>query len=373
MSTSSTHKSSPTSYGVSPVILVGGEPSAAYHRRNISTSTITTPVFSPGGPGPGPGPKEVERASLRTLDNVRDQVAAHVAVRLMRKLKTADNTQYGFALTLSKSDDGGFLRRVASHIATGPAGTLKDKAYLIAVATTGSGDTSLVICGTDPAKVQRAALLTTSKFIGHIKPLPDQQDGHDDRRSSVGAGTGSGSGADAGAGTVWLARVRGLVWNGYDEAALLDVLQKCAQELVDPSRPPPGSRSIDELVATARTRLHRLLPRQALAELRDADIRVPVLLVDIRPPSYRDKYGLIPGAIVVERMVLEWKFDPRCVEERLDIATRYDLRVIVICHEGLASSLAAAALQDIGLLNATDIVGGFMAWKEEGLPVELDP
>jgi len=372
MSTSSTPKSSPTSYGVSPVILVEGELSAAYHRRNVSTSTVTTPVFSPEGGGgpPGPGPKEDEPASLRTLDNVRDQVAAHVAVRLMRKLKSADGTQYGFALTLSKSDDGGgFLRRVASHIATGPAGTLKDKAYLIAVATTGSGDTSLLICGTDPAKVQRAALLTTSKFIGHIKPFPDQQDGHVDRSSSAGAGAD----ADAGAGTVWLARVRGLVWNGYDEAALLDVLQKCAQELVDPSRPPPGSRSIDELVATARTRLHRLLPRQALAELRDADLRVPVLLVDIRPPSFRATYGLIPGALVVERMVLEWKFDPRCVEERLDIATRYDLRVIIICHEGLASSLAAAALQDIGLLNATDIVGGFMAWKEEGLLVELDP
>lgn len=357
--TSSTHKSSPTSYGVSPVILVEGELSTAYHRRALSTSTVTTPVFSPAGL------KEDDRVSLRTLDNVRDQVAASVAVRLMRKLKTVDDTQYGVALTLSKSDDGGFLRLVASHLATG---ALKDKAYLIAVATTGSGDTSLLICGTDAAKVQRAALLTTSKFIGHIKPLPGQDDGDDgDHRSSAGRGSGGG------AGTVWLARVRGLAWNGYDEAALLDVLQKCAQELVDPSRPPPGSRGSDELIETARTRLHRLLPRQALAELRDADIRVPVVLVDIRPPSYRAKYGIIPGAIVVERMLLEWKFDPRCVEERLEIATRYDLRVIVICHLGLASSMAAATLQDIGLLNATDIVGGFTAWKEEGLPVELDP
>ena len=368
--TSSTHKSSPTSYGVSPVILVEGEISTAYHRRTLSTTTVTTPVFSPTAL------KEDDRASLRTLDNVRDQVAASVAVRLMRKLKTADNTQYGVALTLSKSNNdgsGAFLRLVASHLATGPA--LKDKAYLIAVATTGAGDTSLLICGTDPAKVQRAALLTTSKFIGHIKPLPGQ-DRDDDHRSSAGASVGAGAGASASGastGTVWLARVRGLAWNGYDEAALLDVLQKCAQELVDPSRPPPGSSGIDELIEISRTRLHRLLPRQALAELRDADIRVPVVLVDIRPPSYRDKYGIIPGAIIVERMVLEWKFDPRCVEERLDIATRYDLRVIVICHQGLASSLAAAALQDIGLLNATDIVGGFMAWKDEGLPTELDP
>ena len=356
MSVSSTHDTSPTSYGVSPIIMLDGELDTAYHRRALSTSTITTPVFSHASL------KEDDRASLRTLDNVREQVAAHVAVRMMRKLKTADNTHYGVALTLSKSDDTGFLRLVGAHLAAHPAGTLKDKAYLIAVATTGAGDTSLLICGTDAAKVQRAALLTTSKFIGHIQPLPGQD--HPRDSSSTGNGTGTG--------TVWLARVRGLAWNGYDEAALWDVLQKCAQELVDPSRPPPGSRGVDEQIATARTRLHRLLPRQAFAELRDADIKVPVLLVDIRPPAYRAQFGTIPGAVVVERMLLEWRFDPRCVEERLEIATRYDLRVIVICQQGLASSMAAATLQDIGLLNATDVVGGFAAWKDEGLPVELE-
>ncbi|KAI9463781.1 Rhodanese-like domain-containing protein [Russula earlei] len=272
----------------------------------------------------------------------------------MRKLKTADNTQYGVALTLSKSDDAGFLRLVASHIASHPSNALKTKAYLVAVAATGAGDTSLLICGTDAAKVQRAALLTTSKFIGHIKPLPAPEH-------------------DADGGTVWLARVRELAWNGYDETALWDVLQKCAQELVDPSRPPPSSRGIDEILATARTRLHRLLPQQAFAELRDADIKVPVLLVDIRPAAFRAKYGQIPGAMIIERNVLEWRFDPRSLDGRLDIATRYDLRVIVICQEGYTSSLAAASLQDIGLLNATDVVGGYKAWKEAGLPVELEP
>jgi rhodanese-related sulfurtransferase len=285
------------------------------------------------------------------LDNVRDQVAVHVVVRMMRKLKTADNTQYGFALTLSKSDDAGFLRLVSSHLTSQPTAALKEKEYLVAVATTGAGDTSLLICGTDAAKVQRAALLAMSKFIGHIKALPDQEE----------------------AGTAWLGRVRGLGWNGYDETALLDVLQKCAQELVDPSRPPPGSQGIEEILALARTRLHRLLPQQALAELRDADIRVPVLLVDIRPAAQRAKFGQIPGAMVIERNVLEWRFDPRYLEGRLDIATRYDLRVIVFCQQGYTSSLAAAALQDIGLLNATDVVGGFEAWKDEGLPVELEP
>jgi len=347
MSSSSAHQSSPTSYGVSPVIIVEGELGAYRHRQSLTASSVTTPVFSPTNL------KEDDRASLRTLDNVRDQVAASVAVRMMRKLKTADNTQYGVALTLSKSDDGGFLRLVASHLASQPTSALKSKAYLIAVATTGAGDTSLLICGTDAAKVQRAALLAMSKFIGHIKPLPGQDDNNN-------------------TGTVWLARARGVAWNGYDETALLDVLQKCAHELVDPSRPPPGSRGIDEILATERTRLHRLLPQQALAELRDADIKVPVLLVDIRPAAQRATYGQIPGAMIIERNVLEWRFDPRSLDGRLDIATRYDLRVIVFCQEGYTSSLAAAALQDVGLLNATDVIGGFKAWKEAGLPVELE-
>ena len=345
MSSSSTNQSSPTSYGVSPVIIVQGPGQHnIFHRQSLTTSNVTTPVFSPTYLK-----QQDDRAPLRTLDNVRDQVAGGVAVRIMRKLKTADNTQYGVAVTLSKKDDAGFLRLVASHLALQPPAALKEKAYLVAVATTGAGDTSLLICGTDSAKVQRAALLAMSKFIGHIKPLPEQDQG-----------------------TVWLARVRGLAWNGYDETAIMDVLQKCAQELVDPSRPPPGSHGIGEILALARTRLHRLLPRQALEELRDADIRVPVLLVDIRPAAQRATHGHIPGAMIIERNVLEWRFDPRYSEGRLDIATRYDLRIIIFCQEGYTSSLAAASLQDIGLLNATDVVGGFKAWKDQGLPIELE-
>jgi rhodanese-related sulfurtransferase len=342
MSSSSVQESSPTSYGVSPAIEGGLR---ALHRKDIDGSSITTPIFSPATL------KDDDVASLRTLDNVRDQVASHVAVRAIRKLKIADNTHYGAALTLSKSDDAGFLHLVATHLASNPSGILKDKAYLITVATTGAGDTSLLICGSDPNKVQRAALLTMSKFIGHISPLADQDP----------------------AGTVWIGRVRGLAWNGYDETALWDVLHKCAQELVDPSRSPPGSRGIEEILETARTRLHRLMPEQVFTELRDADIKVPVLLVDIRPAAQRKTYGQIPGAMIIERNVLEWRFDPRYAEGRLDIATRYDLRVIVFCQEGYTSSLAAASLQDIGLLNATDMAGGFKAWKDAGLPVDLDP
>ncbi|GAA0631072.1 hypothetical protein GCM10009547_38670 [Sporichthya brevicatena] len=73
----------------------------------------------------------------------------------------------------------------------------------------------------------------------------------------------------------------------------------------------------------------------------------------------------MPGALVVERNVLEWRFDPRS-DARLPIAS-YDLHVVVICSEGYTSSLAAASLQDLGL-RATDVIGGFAAWKAAGLP-----
>jgi rhodanese-related sulfurtransferase len=126
--------------------------------------------------------------------------------------------------------------------------------------------------------------------------------------------------------------------------------------------PPAGSRGIDELLATARARLNRLTPEAGhLAHRRGA------LLVDIRPAAQRAATGSVPGALVVERNVLEWRFDPRS-SARLPIADRYDLPVIVLCQEGYTSSLAAAALQDLGLYRATDIIGGFVAWRIAGLP-----
>jgi rhodanese-related sulfurtransferase len=91
------------------------------------------------------------------------------------------------------------------------------------------------------------------------------------------------------------------------------------------------------------------------------------ILVDIRPAAQRATFGEIPGAMVIERNVLEWRLDPRS-EARLGFATRYDLEVVVTCQEGYTSSLAAAALQDIGLSRATDLAGGFAAWQAAGLP-----
>ncbi len=127
-------------------------------------------------------------------------------------------------------------------------------------------------------------------------------------------------------------------------------------------RRPPGSRSIDELLADARSRLVRLSPAEAMEALASGAI-----LVDIRPEAQRREEGEIPGALIVERNVLEWRFDPTS-DARLPIAS-YELQPIIFCSESYTSSLAAAALQDLGLLRATDIDGGFVAWREAGLPV----
>ena len=122
-------------------------------------------------------------------------------------------------------------------------------------------------------------------------------------------------------------------------------------------------RSIDEVLAEARQRLRRLGP----AEAREAMGR-GALLVDIRTVAQRAEQGRVPGSLHVERNVLEWRFDPQSAA-RLPQATGYDVQVIVMCVEGYTSSLAAAALQDLGLASATDLDGGFRAWEKAGLPV----
>ncbi|MEV6600257.1 rhodanese-like domain-containing protein [Actinoplanes sp. NPDC051346] len=126
--------------------------------------------------------------------------------------------------------------------------------------------------------------------------------------------------------------------------------------------PPPGSQGIDDLLARARARLVRLGPHDTYSAMARGAV-----LIDIRPAAQRAEHGEIPGAIVIERNVLEWRLDPRS-DARLGF-THYDLEAIVTCQEGYTSSLAAAALQDLGLLRATDLDGGFSAWQSAGLPV----
>ncbi|MFF2064530.1 rhodanese-like domain-containing protein [Streptomyces sp. NPDC058200] len=120
---------------------------------------------------------------------------------------------------------------------------------------------------------------------------------------------------------------------------------------------------IDELLERVRADLDRISPQDAF-EAAEAG----ALLVDIRYAALRDQDGLIPGALVVERNELEWRLDPQG-SHRAAEATSHDLRVVVICNEGYASSLAAVSLRQLGLHRATDLVGGFQAWKAEGLPV----
>ena len=116
------------------------------------------------------------------------------------------------------------------------------------------------------------------------------------------------------------------------------------------------------MLAAARARLTRLGPAAA-----HQAAQAGALLVDIRPAQQRATEGEIPGAAIVERNVLEWRFDPAS-SARLPLAG-YDLQVIVFCSEGYTSSLAAASLLDLGLHRATDLDGGFRAWQAAGLPV----
>ena len=120
--------------------------------------------------------------------------------------------------------------------------------------------------------------------------------------------------------------------------------------------------AIDGILEEARSELTRLHPEEAEAAMRSG-----ALLVDTRPLEQRQHDGEIPGALVIDRNVLEWRLDPSC--EHCIPEARANQRVIVICNQGYSSSLAAATLQRLGLRDATDVIGGFQAWAARGLPV----
>ncbi len=123
------------------------------------------------------------------------------------------------------------------------------------------------------------------------------------------------------------------------------------------------SRTVDELLADARAALRRVdAPETAAAAAHGA------VIVDIRPYELRSRDGLIPDALVIDRNVLEWRLDPSSAH-RIPEITAHDQTVILVCDEGYASSLAALSLQQLGLRNATDLIGGFQAWRAAGLPV----
>jgi rhodanese-related sulfurtransferase len=123
--------------------------------------------------------------------------------------------------------------------------------------------------------------------------------------------------------------------------------------------------TIDDLLRAARDRLARLEARDAYELAR----RGEAVLVDIRAGDLRAANGAIPGAVHAPRTVLEWRADPASGHSDPRIAD-LDARLVLVCNEGFASSLAAATLQDLGFARATDLIGGFEAWRAAGLPVE---
>jgi rhodanese-related sulfurtransferase/predicted metal-dependent enzyme (double-stranded beta helix superfamily) len=147
---------------------------------------------------------------------------------------------------------------------------------------------------------------------------------------------------------------------GGADTALADATASAAELTSDDL--PAGAPGIDDLLAEARSGLRRLRPEAALAGLTDGAV-----LVDIRPLEQRIVEGEIPGAIIIGRNVLEWRLDPAS-EARIPALARADARIIVMCSEGYASTLAAASLRRIGLAEATDLDGGFQAWQAAGLP-----
>lgn len=123
--------------------------------------------------------------------------------------------------------------------------------------------------------------------------------------------------------------------------------------------------TIHDLLRDARTRLVRLEPAEAL-EAQGAG----ALLIDTRSSDERRVDGCIPGALHIPRSVLEWRLDPDAHPAyRSAYVSSLEQRLVLVCSHGLSSSLAAATLQDLGFTGATDMAGGFVAWRDEGLPV----
>ncbi|HWI01439.1 MAG TPA: rhodanese-like domain-containing protein [Propionibacteriaceae bacterium] len=115
---------------------------------------------------------------------------------------------------------------------------------------------------------------------------------------------------------------------------------------------------IDVLLAQARRGLDRVHP----AEL-ESEMAAGAVVVDTRPIEQRRRDGELPGAVIIDRNVLEWRLDPSCPHHIPEVADT-SARIVVVCNEGFSSSLAAATLRNLGLKRATDLIGGFQAWRE---------
>jgi len=125
-----------------------------------------------------------------------------------------------------------------------------------------------------------------------------------------------------------------------------------------------GRQTIDGLLQAARARLERLEPAEALAAMGSG-----ALLIDTRCAELRRDDGVVPDSVHVPLSVLYWRLDPGSPHRDPSLAGA-GRRVILLCAHGYSSSMAAATLLDLGIVGATDVVGGFEAWAAAGLPVE---
>ena len=259
-----------------------------------------------------------------------------------------------------------------------------------------SPPTKLVIVGSSPVFVHRAIMLTRSKFLGRTVEDLDrdarvQQPEYPHPTAAVIPGN---TGVIPTMSTtprsfpmaiveqttitpeqalLWEVGVYGLGGSAYDELALRDIVKKSVSNLMEPLVPPPGSVSVSQLLSHTRAKLERMTPDEARNEVtRTDEMAPPIFLIDIRSERQRREFGIIPGSIVIDRNELEWKLDPRS-RGRLGpsaVVDRFDVGVILISHDGNGSSLAARSLQLIGLTSATDVVGGFLAWRAANMPWE---
>lgn len=127
--------------------------------------------------------------------------------------------------------------------------------------------------------------------------------------------------------------------------------------------------TIDDLLRDARSRLERLEPAEALAAQ-----EAGAILVDTRSADERGREGVIPGSLHVPLSVLPWRLDPDSdPSHRNPHVGSLDRHIVLVCAHGYSTSLAAAMLQELGFTNATDLVGGFAAWRHGGLPVAAAP
>ena len=127
---------------------------------------------------------------------------------------------------------------------------------------------------------------------------------------------------------------------------------------------PEQRTTIDDVLAAARARLERLTPNEARVAQTDGAI-----VVDTRCDADRERVGVIPDSIPIQRTVLEWRADPDSPWKDPRIAD-LETRLILVCNDGFSSSLAAASLLDLGFENVTDVEGGAHAWAAAGLPLE---